>query len=1193
MPAILHLGYLLARRRLAASFRIELTVLLGVALAVLLLSSAVVFNDLLAETALRRALADADPADVNIWVRVFNDLDDPRIATAESDRYLTSRRFVAQRVLPPLRAAVGADSFQPSYQIETATFYFTGRPNLDLPNDIRPRGRLQHLSGFQDDHGRLIAGRWPALPASPGYDDSTGDTDGIIIEVAVDQTGFDFLNIPLGQGFRIVPATGGGGQPETQVQIVGIVEPANPDAEYWHRRQKLLSYHDDDWTLVPLFVSADALRQQVGRRYPGIYTSSAWFLQVDRQGIPAARVADLQTALRAVRRDIAGSLPNGSASTGLARILDDHAEALLLARIPLFLMVFLVTGILAYYLTITAGMVIRARAGEIAMLKSRGATTIQIGILTLVEGLLLAAPALIAGALLAPLLARALGGLVFDAASAGAPVSLSWAAFGMGAAGAALAVIVLALATLAAARKGIVEFRQAGARPARTPFIHRYYLDLLALAVIALLWWQISRRGTALTRTLGSRDLEIDFALLLGPALGLIALGLLVMRLFPMLLALLARLVGPLGPGWLVQGLRRIARDPIAPGSLVALLMLATALGVVGSAFSATLSKSQDDRARYAAGAPIRILHDGGRIPRAQTGASAALPNSAEVMRTEGSLLTEGFGSQRVSILGVEPERLAPVAWWRPDFAPDATLPQLLARLSPPADAPRGIPLPADAAELTVWAQTAGLQNRLISVSARLRDAAGRYYDIPLGDVSGHQWQQLRGDLALSPGRPGFRPNRRDADADSPRLDQPPHTLINLQIVSRTGGDRPGALFLSDLAAQTPAGAIPVANFRTADDWRIIEDYVRPGLYSLETSRSVSRPGASDPGSVVFSWAPGGIGAPGLRPGADAPPLPVIVSPAILDAAGAAIGDRISLGMSTFALPVVIRGVTDFFPTLDPREQPFVIADLNGLVEYANRHSRRVVGGASELWLTHPAAPAPAPAVVNAAANANTDAANVDAAIAQRQQTADAANVDAAIAQRQQAADAAITQGQQTAADAAVQLLADLGPTAGAVIIADAEAAARGRQPLANAGWGGLLVIMFLALALASASGIALYCWLDTRERQTEFALLRTLGSTRGQLNAVVWFNLAIVVIAGVAVGTWAGAQIGAALLPVLEVSEGGVRATPPLTFQTDWRMLALAYAVLAIVSIVTTIWLAIVTGRLEVQRVLRAGEGG
>ena len=160
------------------------------------------------------------------------------------------------------------------------------------------------------------------------------------------------------------------------------------------------------------------------------------------------------------------------------------------------------------------------------------------------------------------------------------------------------------------------------------------------------------------------------------------------------------------------------------------------------------------------------------------------------------------------------------------------------------------------------------------------------------------------------------------------------------------------------------------------------------------------------------------------------------------------------------------------------------------------------------------------------------------------------------------------------------------------VIVAEEDVDIRGTQPLANAGWGGLLVIMFLALALASASGIALFCWLDTRERQTEFALLRTLGSTRGQLNGVVWFNLAIVVIAGVAVGTWAGAQIGAALLPVLEVAEGGVRATPPLTFETDWRMLALAYAVLAVVSLVTVAWLALVISRLEVQRVLRAGEG-
>ena len=1134
MTAILNLGYVLARRRLMSSFRIELTVLLGVTLAVVLLASAVVFNDLLAETALRRTLAESESGDVNIWVRVFNDLDDPRTATAASDRYRNAQRFVAQRVLTPLGGAIGEASFQ----VETATFYFTGRPNLDLPNDVRPRGRVQYLSGFEEGKGKLVQGRWPGVSGDGGYDDATGATDGVVIEVAVDQTGFDHLGIPLGEGFGIVPATGGDGQPSTQVVVVGVVEPTDRDEEYWYRRDKLLSYHDDAWTLVPLFVSEEALRQQMARRYPGIYTSAAWFLQVDRNGLPAKKVDEFQQSLRQVRRNVANFLPNGSTSTGLVRILEDHEERLLLARIPLFLMVFLVTGILAYYLTITGGMVIRARAGEIAMLKSRGATTFQIGVLTLVEGLMLAVPAVVVGVLVSPLLAKGLGGLVFDSASSGAPVSLSWQAFGMGAAGAALAVLVLSLATLAAAGKSIVEFRQAGARPAQTPFVHRYYLDLLGLVVIAFLWWQISNRGTVLTRSLGGRELEIDFALLLGPALGLIALGLLVMRFFPLAMGLLSRAVGPVGPGWLVQGLRHIARDPIAPGSLVALLMLATALGVVGSAFSATLTRSLDDRVRYETGADIRIQHDAGRIPRAYTGASDFVPGSAEVMQTEGSLLTEGFGSQRVSVLGVESERLTDVGWWRDDFGGGNTLSDLMSQIAPNVDAPEGIPLPEGTTGLSLWARTGGLPNRLISVSARLRDDSGRHYDIQMGDVSGRDWQQLEGDVSLRLGRTG-RPSDND---QRPRADVPPHTFINLQIVGRTGGNRPGVVFLHELTAQTPQGDVVVAQFDTADDWTVIEDYVRPGLYSFETSRNVSRTGSS--GSTVFSWSPGGIGAPGVRPGTATPPLPVVVSPGILDAAGAEVGDTINLGMSTFALPVRINGVSEFFPTVDPREQPFVIADLGAFVNYSNQHGRRIFGGAGELWVDREILPG---------------------------------SLDHALSE----------------ADGVAQTLEEMGLNTGKVIVAEEEIALRGQQPLANAGWGGLLVIMFLALALASATGIALFCWLDTRERQTEFALLRTLGSSRGQLNAVVWFNLAVVVIAGVAVGTWAGAQIGAALLPVLEVAEGGVRATPPLTFETDWRMLALAYAVLGVVSIVTVIWLAYVTGRLEVQRVLRAGEGG
>ncbi len=102
--------------------------------------------------------------------------------------------------------------------------------------------------------------------------------------------------------------------------------------------------------------------------------------------------------------------------------------------------------------------------------------------------------------------------------------------------------------------------------------------------------------------------------------MGLLALGLVVLRFFPLAVLILARVLEPIGPAWLLQGLRRISRDPILPGSLVVLLMLATSLGVIGSAFSSTLDRSQRDQARYEAGADIRLEHSGGSIPFAALG---------------------------------------------------------------------------------------------------------------------------------------------------------------------------------------------------------------------------------------------------------------------------------------------------------------------------------------------------------------------------------------------------------------------------------------------------------------------------------------------------------------------------------------------------------------------------------------------
>ena len=1133
--SLLHLAYIIARRRIASSWRLELVLFLGILLAVALLSSGVVFSDLLAETALRRVLTQASKEEANMLVRVFNDLDDPNL-TGRTPLYQNSVDFVDQKV---------TSRFEPYIKghvrhLQTATFFFSGRPHLEFDIDLRPRGQFQYMTDLQDEtRTKLEEGSWPSYDPDAEPADSNQP-----LEVALDRNGAELLQLGVGDELLVLPATGLQEVETLPVKIVGIFSRLNPDDDIWYSREKDFSYQDQRWAWIPLFTAEAGILEKVGETYPGIYTSVTWVYKLDRQGVRAGDVGSIQQAIRETRFQIAAHLEHGSSSIRLNRILDDYSEQLLLARIPLFLMVFLVTGILAYYLALVASLTIRSRHAEIAMLKSRGATTWQIGLLVLVEGVLLAVPALIVGTLLAPVVGRILGGLFFAVSGEPVPVVLSWQAFLLGASGAVLAVIVLGASTLVAARRGIVEYRQSGARPPQAPFIHRYYLDVLFLALIGLIWLQIQTRGDFLVSNAQTGESSIDFTLLLGPILGILALGLLVLRFFPVAVVLLARLLEPVGPAWLVQGLRRVSRDPILPGCLVVLLMLATSLGVIGSAFNSTLDQSQRDRARYEAGADLRIVHNGDRQPVSSLGLSklaegmANVAGASEAIRVSGHLLTKGFGSSRISTLGVDTEKFARAAWYRPDFANDQPLENLMEVISPDAvgnpalvGPNDGLLLPLESSHLAVWVQL-GRANPRLALAARLMDDAGRYFDITLGSLELPGWQRLETELS-----PVISQRRSGAVTPITEL-QPPLTLLSLRITSQSGFNEPGVLFLDQIIVVGPSGERVVAGSQELTNWQVIEDFTTPGLNALESSRSVTRNGNQQ--SAAFSWAAAGAGIRSLRPGPPEAPIPAIVSPSILEEAEIGAGDTLPLALTRYAVPIRVVALADYFPTLDPREQPFVVLDQASFIHYSNLHSLRIVGGPNELWVR-----------LGAGAPSLPDLNELAAGLEGRGVQIKVSHL-------------------------ASQLIEE-----------------RTEQPLTSAGWGGLLVLMFLTLVLASSSGMVLFSYMDTRERQMEFALLRTMGSARRQVNGVVWFNLLLVVAAGIGLGTWAGQLIGITLLPILEVSEGGVRVTPPMVFQTNWRTLLIAYSVLASVFAGTVLWLTWLTGKLEVQRVLRAGEAG
>ena len=372
-----------------------------------------------------------------------------------------------------------------------------------------------------------------------------------------------------------------------------------------------------------------------------------------------------------------------------------------------------------------------------------------------------------------------------------------------------------------------------------------------------------------------------------------------------------------------------------------------------------------------------------------------------------------------------------------------------------------------------------------------------------MGDLQDTEWSRFVFDLATPiPSNEGMIRRRESI------VLQPPLELISFSVRSRFHEGAGGAAFFGRVEAETPDGIVTVHDFSSADGWRVIEDFRKPGLYSLDPSQSAAA-GEFDVTSR-FSWASGGLGLIGVRAGGADEPLPALVSSEFLEVTDSEVGDTIILGLSTYALPLEIAAEVEFFPTLAPDDKPFAVVALSRFTQAAMRYNPRPPRGPNELWLSDPNPDIP------------PDGEGISA-------------VDA---------------------EAVVTALREQGVSVRDALHAPTMVALRVEQPLVNAGWGALLVLLFLAVALASASGLLLFSHLDARERQTEFALLRTLGISRGQMQRILWVNLFLMALCGLALGTLLGWLIGASVLPLMEVVEEGARATPSLVLTTDWQRL-------------------------------------
>lgn len=665
----------LARMHLARGWRMLLAVGLGILVAVVLLSSVPLYSLLIGNVQLQATLNADEPIARDVELQVPG-----TPLTAD----LAQR---AGAIVRPIAARNLA-----AYTAPTVTRYYSAGQmaitNLNgQPVDVAGAGlRIVFLAYDYTQalqHMRIIAG---AVPQSlSGANVPLGAL--ITSQMASD------LGLHVGDYLDAAPSISSAQQ--LAPRVVGIWEPVSASDPYWNGRD-FQAVTTETGTTYPVLLDQQAfLRAFVA--FPSLETREHWVYYTIPARITTANMGRLNQNLGALRTQLVNGLAVAGIGdplvlTALPLDITQEQQRLALLTQPLYVVVVQILGLALLFVAAMAGLLIEGQAAVIATLKSRGAGRFQMLASYALLGLLLGVVAAAAGPWLASLLSIALiqwlvpattltAGHITRSYLAGlaSPATAAWPAIG----GALLGAGAVVVAAARAAQLDVLAFRRDQGR-ARASFWRRYFLDLQLAAICVLVFVELSQFGGLGTReTLGSASGGAAGAavssplLLLAPGLLLLAGALVLLRIFPWVVAaglrLAARTRGAAG----MLAFAQVSRNPSAPARLTLLLALAVGLGLFAIAFDTSLTHNAADRASYQAGADMRLMQQNNEpdiVDQRIQAQLRALPGVAGITAADRdrAYTTDTEGDFSVDVLAVDPatwQQVAGATSWRADYA--------------------------------------------------------------------------------------------------------------------------------------------------------------------------------------------------------------------------------------------------------------------------------------------------------------------------------------------------------------------------------------------------------------------------------------------------------------------------------------------------------------------------------------------
>ncbi len=1112
----------LVARRLRTYASLLLPVLLGSTVAAATMASIVIYTQALRDLGLRHAITNAEQQSLDLDVHF-------RTSGIERDVYESATERVHSQVVSAFEGLAEREV----RNVRSSTFLVLADATTEIDMDTTPRATF-HILESPLTELLHIEGR---LPESGIVDTTNGVTT---VEAVATRQGAEYLGLSIGDTVTFVPFWEDRTD-RVDVRLTGLASPTERDSHIWStpalqriiREPTLLN-------TLPVIVTESTLVDTIGGLFVKADGSYYSRYLLNPEEIRAADAERFSQAIAGLNASLGGTISGYRQSTELDTVLNTYDTRIRFIEAPIAIILFLVTAMVLYSIVFLAGLVTDRQRADAALLRSRGARTPQVLQIYAAQGMLVTVAAVLAAPFIAAGLVASVGYLPIFSSLGGEGalrVSITPMAFGLAAMGGVLALVVLLVPTLRLARRNLLEERRLAVRPNQVGFVQRYYVDVGLAGAALLFLWQLGQQGSLVADALSGRQ-GADLFLLLIPTLFLLSAGLLLLRVLPLIGGLVARIAAPVSPTWLALGLWQVGRNPLSVTRLVLLLVLAAGLGAFAASFGGTLDRSYQERARYEAGADVRVENADVARNRGPSQDMQALVESprgvaaaTRVFRGS-SGFAGGTSSERFEVLAIDPKMLADVTWWRDDFA-DSSLEDTLSPLSAKEIASWGMALPDGARHLGVWVRSAEQSDPRSQLAAIVEDGNGRFFTMYMGSLENTEWTYM--EAPLEPVRRFFF--RRAIPTMQP---SPPFTLVSLQVVqrSRSEGMSSGAFFVDEIVTRTAeegSNPVSVRRFTNTDGLAVIQIGPLTRTDSLQVLDGAGRDGGP---SLLFSWgATTAFVQRGFYAGPETYELPLLVSPGILRASNQHMGDRMDIAVGSARVPGRVAGVVDFFPTMNPTDGAgYVITEITGLLRHQNLVGQGAEVQANEVWyrLEHG---------LGSEARAATIAAI----------------------------------GESVAASTAIDR---------EELLATSQA-----DPLVAAGWGALLLAAYGAVLFLGGTCFVAHSVLTVGERGRQFALLRTLGLNSAHIRAVVWFEHMLVVGIGIGAGFLLGQRTGALLMPFLDRTQDGVAVLPPYIIETSVVSIGLVYGLMAAVFVIATGFVVRMYNTLALGQTLRIGE--